>query len=66
MSTLLVRPIARSDYAQWRILWDGYNAFYGRVGPTALAQEITQATRARMLYDDVAAHSGFVVYAKDL
>lgn len=42
-----VRPIERGDYPQWRPLWDGYNAFYGRVGPTALAPEITQATWAR-------------------
>jgi len=46
-NTLLVRPIARSDYAQWLPLWDGYNAFYGRSGETALAPEITQMTWAR-------------------
>ncbi|MFM2485257.1 hypothetical protein [Celerinatantimonas yamalensis] len=22
--------ITRQDYANWRPLWDGYNAFYGR------------------------------------
>ena len=47
MSTLVIRPVARDDYAQWRELWDGYNAFYGRSGPTALAEEITQATWER-------------------
>jgi GNAT superfamily N-acetyltransferase len=41
---LLVRPIARTDQAAWRPLWDGYNAFYGRAGPTALAEEITATT----------------------
>jgi hypothetical protein len=25
-------------------LWDGYNAFYGRTGPTALPAEINEAT----------------------
>jgi GNAT superfamily N-acetyltransferase len=28
-------------------LWDGYNAFYGRSGPTALPCEITERTWAR-------------------
>jgi len=44
---VLVRPVARSDYAQWLPLWDGYNAFYGRSGPTALAPEITAVTWSR-------------------
>jgi len=44
---LTVRAIARDDYAQWKPLWDGYNAFYGRAGATALAPEITQMTWAR-------------------
>ena len=45
--SLLVRPVARSDYAQWLPLWDGYNKFYGRSGETALAPEITQMTWVR-------------------
>jgi GNAT superfamily N-acetyltransferase len=42
-----LRPIRRSDYEDWRILWDGYNAFYGRSGPSALPEEITAATWSR-------------------
>jgi GNAT superfamily N-acetyltransferase len=42
-----VRPIARHDYEQWLPLWDGYNAFYGRSGPTALDPEITRTTWQR-------------------
>lgn len=42
-----IRPIAREDYDQWLPLWDGYNAFYGRSGPTALAPEITAMTWSR-------------------
>ena len=42
-----IRSVARQDYAQWLPLWDGYNAFYGRSGPTALAPEITAMTWAR-------------------
>ena len=45
--SLVVRPVSRSDYEQWLPLWDGYNAFYGRVGETALAPEITRTTWAR-------------------
>lgn len=43
----LIRSIRRTDYAQWRPLWDAYNAFYGRSGPTALAETITAETWER-------------------
>lgn len=39
-----VRSIQRDDLAQWRPLWDGYNAFYGREGDTALDEAITRQT----------------------
>lgn len=42
-----IRPIAPRDQAEWSVLWEGYNAFYGRAGPTALAEAITQATWQR-------------------
>ncbi len=42
-----VRPLAREDYVQWLPLWDGYNAFYGREGPTALDPAITEITWGR-------------------
>jgi GNAT superfamily N-acetyltransferase len=44
---LSIRPVNRLDYDQWLPLWNGYNAFYGRSGPTALPPEITQITWAR-------------------
>lgn len=46
-SDVTVRRVARGDYDQWLPLWDGYNAFYGRAGATALAPEITAMTWAR-------------------
>ena len=46
-SDLTIRPVARQDFEQWLPLWDGYNAFYGRSGPTALAPEITKMTWQR-------------------
>lgn len=45
--TLVVRPLQRADRAQWQPLWDGYNAFYGRSGASALAPEITETTWRR-------------------
>jgi GNAT superfamily N-acetyltransferase len=42
-----VRSIQKSDYAAWLPLWEGYNAFYGRLGPTALSQEVIAMTWAR-------------------
>ncbi len=44
---IVVRPIRPTDLAAWTPLWDGYNAFYGRHGETALRPEITQATWQR-------------------
>jgi GNAT superfamily N-acetyltransferase len=44
---VLVRPIEQDDFEAWQPLWDGYNAFYGREGATALAPEITKATWQR-------------------
>jgi len=40
-TSLTVRALVPGDYAQWLPLWDGYNAFYGRAGPTALDPEVT-------------------------
>lgn len=47
--TLLIRSVARSDQPGWRPLWDGYNAFYGREGGTALPEAITACTWERFL-----------------
>ena len=42
-----IRRIRPADQEGWRPLWDGYNAFYGRSGATALPEEVTQATWSR-------------------
>ena len=44
---LTIRDVRRDDFAQWKPLWDGYNAFYGRSGATALPDEITRTTWSR-------------------
>lgn len=47
MTDLHVRALQPGDRAQWQPLWDGYNAFYGRSGATALAPAITETTWRR-------------------
>ena len=56
-SPVRIRPIARPDHAEWRVLWDGYNAFYGREGPTALPGSITQATWERFFNENEPVHA---------
>jgi GNAT superfamily N-acetyltransferase len=46
-SDLSIRFVTPADYDRWLPLWDGYNAFYGRSGATALAPQITAMTWAR-------------------
>ena len=61
---LLIREADKNDFAQWKVLWDGYNAFYGRKGPTALPDTVTNMTWSRFFdgYEPmqalVAEHSG--------
>jgi GNAT superfamily N-acetyltransferase len=54
-----IRVVTRQDYAQWLPLWDGYNAFYGRSGATALPDDITRTTWARF-FDDAEPVFGLV------
>ncbi len=42
-----VRAVRPEDYDAWKPHWDEYNAFYERVGPTALPDEVTQTTWRR-------------------
>ena len=46
-SAITIRPVTPSDFKAWLPLWAGYNTFYGRSGPTALADEITAMTWSR-------------------
>lgn len=43
----VIRGARKTDFASWLPLWDGYNAFYGRTGSTALPAEVTQTTWRR-------------------
>jgi GNAT superfamily N-acetyltransferase len=44
---VIIRAVLRADFEQWLPLWQGYNAFYGRAGDTALPAHITDMTWAR-------------------
>jgi GNAT superfamily N-acetyltransferase len=57
MADLLIRPVRETDLDAWLPLWRGYNAFYGRSGPTALAEEITVTTWTRFLELDEPVHA---------
>ena len=46
-TNIQVRAVRHNDFEAWKPLWDGYNAFYGRSGETALPDSITQVTWER-------------------
>ena len=48
-SRVSIRDVVAADFPAWSVLWDGYNSFYEREGPTALPAEITARTWARLL-----------------
>lgn len=54
-----IRPVRRADYDEWISLWDAYNVFYGRSGPTALDRAITDMTWNRF-FDSYEAMHAFV------
>jgi len=45
----VIRAVTPQDFDQWLPLWEAYNEFYGRVGPTALPDAVKQTTWARFL-----------------
>ena len=63
-NNLLIRNVQSSDFAQWKLLWDHYNAFYDRKEGIALPEAITKMTWSRFfdgyepMHALVAEHSG--------
>lgn len=53
----IIRPAQREDFAQWLPLWEGYNAFYGRAGTTALDPAITAMTWSRFFDPEEPVHA---------
>ncbi len=62
--SISVRHVERADFEAWLVLWEGYNAFYNRVGPTALPLEITDMTWGRFFDADEPVH-GLVAQQND-
>jgi GNAT superfamily N-acetyltransferase len=63
-SQLVIRSARPGDFERWKPLWDGYNAFYGREGPTALAPEMTALTWQRF-FDPYEPMHALVAEAED-
>ena len=57
MPAFTIRAPRFSDLEQWKVLFDGYNAFYGREGPTALPSAIVTTTWARIHDEDEPVHA---------
>jgi GNAT superfamily N-acetyltransferase len=51
------RAVAPGDFDAWKPLWDGYNAFYGRAGATALPDAVTRTTWARFFDEHEPVHA---------
>ena len=49
---IAIRPVQQVDFIAWLPLWNGYNAFYGRKGETALPYEITETLWRRFFDPD--------------
>ena len=49
-ASITVRPVKPEDHDAWRPLWDEYNVFYERTGPTALSEEMND-TLWRRFFD---------------
>jgi GNAT superfamily N-acetyltransferase len=47
LSEVVIRPVQTSDFNQWKLLWDGYSAFYGRKDEAALPDAVTNMTWSR-------------------
>jgi GNAT superfamily N-acetyltransferase len=53
----LIRPIHPNDFPQWKPLWEGYNAFYGRKDATSLPEAITSTTWSRFFDETEPVHA---------
>jgi GNAT superfamily N-acetyltransferase len=59
---MIIRAVTPDDHQAWLPLWQGYNAFYGREGETALPDAVTAATWARF-FDPLEPMHAFVAEA---
>lgn len=52
-----IRNVVPGDFDQWLPLWNGYNEFYGRIGPTSLPPAVTMLTWNRFFDDAEPVHA---------
>lgn len=58
MSTgFAIRNVVPADFDQWLPLWNGYNEFYGRIGPTSLPPAVTALTWNRFFDEAEPVHA---------
>jgi GNAT superfamily N-acetyltransferase len=56
-AAIQVREARPDDFEQWLPLWEGYNAFYERAGPTAVSEAMTRTTWGRFFDADEPMHA---------
>lgn len=66
---ILIRPVRHDDFAKWKVLGDGYNAFYGRKGNTAMPEtnhehDRTDLPRLTEIYGHYVIHAPITSDAK--
>lgn len=52
-TAIRIRSVRPADFDAWLPLWDGYNAFYGRSGESALPLKVTRTTWTRFFDEEV-------------
>lgn len=57
MPNFILREPLPADFPSWKSLFDGYNAFYGREGQTALAPAVIETTWKRIHDPGEAVHA---------
>lgn len=65
-NSVQIREARLDDLEQWRVLWDAYNAFYGRTGETAVPGHITNLTWQRCLDAQTPVHAVVAEQAGEL
>lgn len=61
-----IRPVLSGDFTEWKVLWEGYNSFYGREGKTALPPEIVEMTWSRFFDSYEPVHAMVAVSSKTM
>ena len=66
LARVAIRHVTQEDYSAWLPLWEGYNAFYGRAGSTALPTANTEMTWYRFFDVEEPVHALVAQFGDDL